>query len=581
MSNIEQNKKAITDVFAIEDAKAVCEAIGGLGVDTSNEPTDDPLEYTPDNILDVVVNDQPDGMPSFPNVGQSEMDDETKAFVVDQMVEQLKADGRETVNLDDLIPAAVVIKGENHIPQDVVSFIDELVSGSESRLSTQNVSEAQPSGVAVDLTNSEGAAEPAAPAADDNAVLPPAPGGVPDEAPALDANPDEGMGVGATGDEFKLDLGEPEGEVQPEEGGDDSFTLDIDGENEAPAEAGADTVGELDFGDDAGEEGSAEGESGESSEEDDLFKALDGMSDEALDDGKEEGEEGEKSEEAGEGEGAESEEAEEKPAETECAEAPVATECGEVEPKMEDGEMPATEEVAAAAEELAPATECGAVEPKMEDGEMPATEEVAAAVDELAPATECGAVEPKMEDGEEDANLDAQLESIKDKYVENVARARVRAVVESYQKQRELDKRTALCESIIAEYRANEAKKEEKKAQMESTMQEKLSELGNKLVSEYQKKAEAKMEANESKLDAKLESIVSNFSKKAEEKKSIDALSAKLESIVAKIDAKKPEAVMESATAPADKEAQKKDALDAKLESIIANAKKKMAEAKA
>ena len=550
MSNIEQNKKAITDVFAIEDAKAVCEAIGGLGVDTSNEPTDDPLEYTPDNILDVVVNDQPDGMPSFPNVGQSEMDDETKAFVVDQMVEQLKADGRETVNLDDLIPAAVVIKGENHIPQDVVSFIDELVSGSESRLSTQNVSEAQPSGVAVDLTNSEGAAEPAAPAADDNAVLPPAPGGVPDEAPALDANPDEGMGVGATGDEFKLDLGEPEGEVQPEEGGDDSFTLDIDGENEAPAEAGADTVGELDFGDDAGEEGSAEGESGESSEEDDLFKALDGMSDEALDDGKEEGEEGEKSEEAGEGEGAESEEAEEKPAETECAEAPVATECGEVEPKMEDGEMPATEEVAAAAEEL-------------------------------APATECGAVEPKMEDGEEDANLDAQLESIKDKYVENVARARVRAVVESYQKQRELDKRTALCESIIAEYRANEAKKEEKKAQMESTMQEKLSELGSKLVSEYQKKAEAKMEADESKLDAKLESIVSNFSKKAEEKKSIDALSAKLESIVAKIDAKKPEAVMESATAPADKEAQKKDALDAKLESIIANAKKKMAEAKA
>lgn len=559
MSNIEQNKKAITDVFAIEDAKAVCEAIGGLGVDTSNEPTDDPLEYTPDNILDVVVNDQPDGMPSFPNVGQSEMDDETKAFVVDQMVEQLKADGRETVNLDDLIPAAVVIKGENHIPQDVVSFIDELVSGSESRLSTQNVSEAQPSGVAVDLTNSEGAAEPAAPAADDNAVLPPAPGGVPDEAPALDANPDEGMGVGATGDEFKLDLGEPEGEVQPEEGGDDSFTLDIDGENEAPAEAGADTVGELDFGDDAAEEGSAEGESGESSEEDDLFKALDGMSDEALDDGKEEGEEGEKSEEAGEGEGAESEETEEKPAETECAEAPVATECGEVEPKMEDGEMPATEEVAAAAEELAPATECG---------EAPA-------------ATECGAVEPKMEDGEEDANLDAQLESIKDKYVENVARARVRAVVESYQKQRELDKRTALCESIIAEYRANEAKKEEKKAQMESTMQEKLSELGSKLVSEYQKKAESKMEANESKLDAKLESIVSNFSKKAEEKKSIDALSAKLESIVAKIDAKKPEAVMESATAPSDKEVQKKDALDAKLESIIANAKKKMAEAKA
>ncbi len=559
MSNIEQNKKAITDVFAIEDAKAVCEAIGGLGVDTSNEPTDDPLEYTADNILDVVVNDQPDGMPSFPNVGQSEMDDETKAFVVDQMVEQLKADGRETVNLDDLIPAAVVIKGENHIPQDVVSFIDELVSGSESRLSTQNVSEAQPSGVAVDLTNSEGAAEPAAPAADDNAVLPPAPGGVPNEAPALDANPDEGMGVGATGDEFKLDLGEPEGEVQPEEGGDDSFTLDIDGENEAPAEAGADTVGELDFGDDAGEEGSNEGESGESSEEDDLFKALDGMSDEALDDGKEEGEEGEKSEEAGEGEGAESEEAEEKPAETECAEAPVSTECGAVEPKMEDGEMPATEEVAAAVEEMAPATECG---------EAPA-------------ATECGAVEPKMEDGEEDANLDAQLESIKDKYVENVARARVRAVVESYQKQRELDKRTALCESIIAEYRANEAKKEEKKAHMESTMQEKLSELGSKLVSEYQKKAEAKMEANESKLDAKLESIVSNFSKKAEEKKSIDALSAKLESIVAKIDAKKPEAVMESVKAPADKEAQKKDALDAKLESIIANAKKKMAEAKA
>lgn len=92
----EMNKKAVADLFSLEDSRAVCEAIGGLGLNPNDAATDEPLDYTPDNILDVTVNENPDGMPAFPQLGQEEMDSETQAFVVDELAKQLQADGRES-----------------------------------------------------------------------------------------------------------------------------------------------------------------------------------------------------------------------------------------------------------------------------------------------------------------------------------------------------------------------------------------------------------------------------------------------------------------------------------------------------
>lgn len=557
----EKNKKAVADLFCMEDARAVCEAIGGLGLNTDNQATDDPLEYTPDNILDVTVNENPDGMPALPQFTPKEMDSETQAFVVDELAKELQADGRESLNDEDLVPFMVKIKGENRISQDLTPFIDQLTGNTNNRLATQNVSEAQPNGVATDLTNGGNGAAPAAPAVADPAAglgeLPPeAPGGLaaPTEAPALDANAGDAFNLdvpstdpaapGTEGD-FNLDVPEP-GAEDASAGGDDTFNLDIGDEGgEAPAGDDTDTIGELDFGDEGGE-GTPEGgdtpaEGGSS--EDDLFSALDGMSDEALDDGSDlggvesdTGDTGDAGELGGEGEGGSEDD---KPAETECASAPVKTECGE------------------------------------------------------APAD----------------NTDIQLESIKANYVANLAKERVRAITEAYDRKRALAEKRALCESIISNYQENEAAKE-RKAVVESTMGEKISELGDKVAAlcenaSKDKGLDAKLESilnNVKKgktLDVKLESILTGSNKPSAQSssdvldaklesilgkvKASKALDAKLESIVNKVSADKAvdaklAAIVESVKAP--KAAPAKAPLDAKLESIIASTKQKIAAAK-
>lgn len=552
----EMNKKAVADLFCMEDARAVCEAIGGLGLNTDNQATDDPLEYTPDNILDVTVNDNPDGMPAFPQLGQTEMDSETQAFVVDELSKELQADGRESLTDEDLIPFMVKIKGENRISQDLTAFIDQITNNTDTRLASQNVSEAQPNGVAVDLTNG-GNGEPAAPAAptpaDPGALpgmgeLPPeAPGGLaePTEAPALATNADDQFSLDVPGvepaapapeGEFNLDVPEPGPEVAPASG-DDSFNLDIGDEGDAaPAGDNTDTIGELDFGDETPAEGGDKAPAEGGSPEDDLFSALDGMSDESLDSGDEKPADDKKAE----GEKSDDNKAEdEKPAETECAAAPV-TECGE-QPVVEGNE--------------------GNVEPVVE----PAAEPAADATFE---------------------SVDAQLESIKANYVESLARERVRAVTESYERKKAAAEKRALCESIIANYQEGEAAKE-RTAIVESTMGEKLSELGDKMVglceSAMQHEADAAQQESDARADAlgaKLESILAGL-------KADKELDAKLESIVASVKAGKAmddklAAIVESVKNPASAQAfaEPKSGLDAKLESIIASTKAQIAAAK-
>lgn len=569
----EMNKKAVADLFSIEDARAVCEAIGGLGLNPNDEATDEPLDYTPDNILDVTVNENPDGMPAFPQLGQEEMDSETQAFVVDELAKQLQADGRESLTDEDLIPFMVKIKGENNISQDLTSFIDQITSNADARLATQNTSEAQPNGVAANLTNGGEGEAPADPMAlAGMGELPPeAPGGLaePTEAPALDANPDDAFNLDAPGAEpgadgdFNLDVPEPGVEVGAEEGGDDSFNLDIGDEGgEAPADDGTDTIGDLDFGDEGGEGGEeAPAEGGEGgSEEDDLFSALDGMSDEALDDGADEG-----GEEAPAEGGEEAPAEEDKPAETEAKD-------GDATPVIENPGDPNSEKLPENGptkpikDECGDATvECGEVPPAtvegVEDGAGDGTEEITNGGEEIF-----------------DEAVDNQLESIKANYVESIARERVRAVVESYERKRDMAEKEALCESIIADYKARH-EAEGRQAMVESTMGDKLSELGDKVsvLCESMDKSDA--------LDAKFESILGNFKTEKAAEAASKELDAKFEAILAKVKADKEvdaklSAIVESAKAPkATKAAAPKAGLDAKLESIIATAKQKIAAA--
>ena len=571
----EMNKKAVADLFCLEDSRAVCEAIGGLGLNPNDAATDEPLDYTPDNILDVTVNENPDGMPAFPQLGQEEMDSETQAFVVDELAKQLQADGRESLTDEDLIPFMVKIKGENHISQDLTSFLDQITSNADARLATQNTSEAQPNGVATDLSNGGEGEAPADPlAAAGMGELPPeAPGGLaePTEAPALDANAGDPLGgvEPAPEGDFNLDVPEPGAEVGAE-GGDDTFNLDVGDEGgEAPADDGTDTIGELDFGDEGGEAAPAEGGEG-GSEEDDLFSALDGMSDEALDDGAAEGGEeapAEGGEEAPAEGGEEAPAEEEKPAETEAKD-------GDATPVIENPGDPNSEKLPENGPAKPIKDECG--EATVECGEQP--------------TVECGeqpAVEPTEAPADfnsvMDADVDAQLESIKANYVESIARERVRAVVESYERKRDMAEKEALCESIIADYKARH-EAEDRQAMVESTMGDKLSELGDKVAAlcESAQKTDT--------LDAKFESILGNFKAEKAAETASKELDAKFESILAKVKADKEvdaklSAIVESvkapkAAAPKAAPAAPKAGLDAKLESIIATAKQKIAAAK-
>ena len=595
----EMNKKAVADLFSIEDARAVCEAIGGLGLNQKDEATDEPLDYTPDNILDVTVNENPDGMPAFPQLGQEEMDGETQAFVVDELAKQLQADGRESLSDEDLIPFAVKIKGENNISQDLVSFIEQLTSNADTRLATQNTSEAQPNGVATDLSNgSEGTPSPdvVEPVSDVGALPPEAPGGLaePTETPALNTNPDESFNLNvpaespaAEGD-FNIDVPEPGTEVSPE-GGDDSFNLDIgDESDETSADDNMETIGELDFGDE-GDKESTEEKNGES-EEDDLFSALDGMSDEALDDG---AESDETKSDAESSETEDKNESEDKPAETEA---------------NADDTMPVIDEPVEPSEEgLMPAGECGEVPPTaVECGDAPMTQDgeavlpsvnegieeadasmsneddrVPPPVNEDADGTE-GAEESEVDSADMDG-IDAQLESIKANYVESLARERVRAVVESYEEKRALAEKQALCESIIADYNARKTA-DERQAKVESALGDKIAELGDKV--------SALCESNDAydALNAKFESIIGKFKEEKAANAASTALDAKLESILAKakndkeVDAKLA-AIVESVKSPKTVDSKQDSAaikrgLDAKLESIIADAKQKIAAAK-
>lgn len=206
-------------IFALEDSKELFEAIGGLNDDqnfgnSGGIPQPDNTEYGVDDMLTVIPGS------TDPYAGQSitakqEPTAEEKRFVLDQFAEQMAKNHMNVVDknaIDTLAPIVQNMVGSNI---NVNQFLTELQDQAFQRIGAQNVSEAQPTGAVPDEEGLAGQGEVGAPgampqAADPTALGPgaeTAPGGIPAE-PSLDANVGDpnamggdDLGLGGIGDD--------------------------------------------------------------------------------------------------------------------------------------------------------------------------------------------------------------------------------------------------------------------------------------------------------------------------------------------------------------------------------------------
>lgn len=263
MTQAEQNKKAMDAIFALEDSKELFEAIGGLNDDTGFDSagmaqTEEP-EYGVDDMLTVVPGS------TDPFAGQSittqqEPSDEEKRFVIDQFAEQMAKAHKTIVDKDAIDTFAPII--QDKVSMNVNQFLTDVQNAAAQRLSSQNVSDAQPSGANPDESlaladQQQQGADMGAPA------MEPAPGGIAPE-PSLDANVGDSMGMdGAQTDDLGLDgiapmddgFGDFGADEPAPEGGDDLGLDDIT-DVDAEGDLGGDELG----GEDAGAEGDLGGD---------------------------------------------------------------------------------------------------------------------------------------------------------------------------------------------------------------------------------------------------------------------------------------------------------------------------------
>ena len=307
MTQAELNKKAMADIFALEDSKDLFEAIGGLNDEQafSADPAD--TEYGVDDMLTVIPGStDPFAGQSIMSQEQQEPSAEDKKFVIDRFSELMAKDHKDVVSPTEIDSYTPIIQKEVGMRMNVNQFLTDIMNSATQRLSAQNVSEAQPTGAATDEIAPQGTAPeaPVDPAAMGTPAMEPAPGGVVAE-PSLDANvgtepaPEDDLGLGeldggdaglddfgaepaSEGDDLGLgDISDDAGLDTPVEGGDDLGLGDADTE---PSTEGGDDLGLGEEGGAEGAEGGAEGgEEGAATpgDDDELFGGsnLDSMSD--------------------------------------------------------------------------------------------------------------------------------------------------------------------------------------------------------------------------------------------------------------------------------------------------------------
>ena len=268
MTQSEINAKAMADIFALEDSKDLFEAIGdinddqtmGLGTET---------EYGPDDMLTVIPG-SPDtfgGQSVGAPVQEPSADD--KRFVVDSFAEKMANAHKTIVDEDAIDTFSPIIQQEAGPKINVRQFLTDMMNSATQRLSSQNVSEAQPTGATPEesiTAPTEGAGEMVDPmaAADPmgTPAMDPAAGGIAPE-PSLDANVEDPMAAG--GDDLGLDGitddglggdlgGDLGGEAAPE-GGDDLGLDGITDDGLGGDDLGGEAAPEGDLGGDIAPEG--------------------------------------------------------------------------------------------------------------------------------------------------------------------------------------------------------------------------------------------------------------------------------------------------------------------------------------
>ena len=535
INQAEINKKAMQDIFAMDEAVGQFESIGSQ-LDLGLPPVEDDAPKSFEDMLDVNPSNEPtESGEYFMNEGDDLQDTTTQKFVVDEFAKQLmKCD--DTVSVQDRLPdIAAYIQGTNNIKGDVQSFLRNTIERATSFQQAQNVSDAQPNGV------------------------------VDPEAQPVDAAPVDGMTADPMADGIPTmepidPTAEPSLEPNPEPA--DPLS-DLSSEQEDPL-AGLDGLGDdLGLGD---EEAPAEGEPAAEDEGDDLSALL---SDDEGGDAEATGDEAATADEEApvDGESA-SEEGddgfdEEAPAE-------------ETEDKSEDTSDDDSdfdfESIAKKAHGL---VECGtgtngATSPEAsavsEEGKVAGETKAAEELGDEAAATDEPAATEKVESVDL-SDKKAQIESIARQCRLRMTAEKAKKLVESYQENREREKTIARLESVVGNLR--------KQAQTESII-EKFAKASKAAASRPVVESVVK----QTKSSSKFESIISKANKALAESAEANRMKAAANKVIAEFEAnanlgKELDSIVESAAASVKKSkaqvestANVKKELDSILESV-------------
>lgn len=206
------------DIFALENSLSLFETVGGLNDDQTAGFEDPNKEYGVDDMLTVI--------PGSPDTfgGQSidpiqEPTKEEQQFVIDRFAEEMSKSHKTVVDKDAIDSLSPIIQTQVSKNMNVNQFLTEIMNSATQRLSSQNVSEAQPTGASPEepIAAADNAENAPAPAVDPNGMgtppMEPAPGGIAPE-PSLDANvgdpagaPADDLGLGAITDDGLDDFG--------------------------------------------------------------------------------------------------------------------------------------------------------------------------------------------------------------------------------------------------------------------------------------------------------------------------------------------------------------------------------------
>lgn len=235
----EINKKAMSDVLALEESVGMFESFGSQ-LDLGLPSLEDDAPKSFEDMLEVNPTNEPsESGEYFMNEGDDLQDPMTQKFVVDKFAEELMKRPEDGISVEDALPdIAATIQGFD-IKGDVASFIRNSIDRANQFMQAQNVSPAQPNGVTGE--DAVATAEPGLDAGLEGDGIPAMEPIDPTAEPSLDANAGDVDPLAGIGDDLGGDLG---GDLGADLGG------DLGGEEPLPAE-GDDLAGD-NLGDDLG-----------------------------------------------------------------------------------------------------------------------------------------------------------------------------------------------------------------------------------------------------------------------------------------------------------------------------------------